>query len=124
MEHLSHLQCCRSLGEGQNRTPSPTQHYERHADTNRSLGYIVSSAFIYARLHRCIECQYSLGEANNHKVLRNTHTPQAKVAQNTAHLAHNSILIDADLRSIIEAWSKLSDSVRAGIVAMARAAGG
>ena len=41
-----------------------------------------------------------------------------------AHLAHNSILIDADLRSIIEAWSKLPDAAKAGIVAMVPAAGG
>ena len=32
--------------------------------------------------------------------------------------------IDADLRAVIERWSELSDAVKAGILAMVRAAGG
>ncbi len=60
--------------------------------------------------------------------------PPAENAGNTAildtsgaecgALGAHSISIDADLQAIIEAWPKLNESTKAGIVAMVRAAGG
>ncbi|MCH7685408.1 MAG: hypothetical protein IH899_01785 [Planctomycetes bacterium] len=35
-----------------------------------------------------------------------------------------SALMDPDLRAVIEAWPELPDAVKAGILAMVRAAGG
>ena len=44
-------------------------------------------------------------------------------APGAANESHNAP-IDADLQAIIERWAELPDAVKAGIVAMVRAAGG
>ena len=40
------------------------------------------------------------------------------------HLATDACQTDSDLASVIDAWDRLPEAVRAGIVAMVRAAGG
>jgi len=52
------------------------------------------------------------------------HQTSSKAAQKAAHFNPGAPSNDPDLASIVKVWPTLPEAIRAGIIALARAAGG
>jgi hypothetical protein len=70
------------------------------------------------------ETDYPRQGLNYPQKLREKGESATGAAQKAAHFPADRQAGDADLQAIIEAWPKLPEAIRAGILAMIRAAGG